>query len=148
MPACPPPGLPEGRRGARGGRPVSRRVVLADPDANPPVYPWRAAPGHLATRAQLHEMGLRPGRQGVQALLLWPSRRGGRPRVDGYRYAALYDKRLARPRIVMSERRAAALAAALSARKTCPRCGINRGYVPSRRLGACNDCAAGTGFAA
>ena len=46
-------------------------VVLADPDADPPLYPWRSAPGHLATRAQLRAMGLRPGRQGVQALVIW-----------------------------------------------------------------------------
>jgi hypothetical protein len=31
---------------------------------------------------------------------------------------------------------------------TCPQCGINRGYVPSRRLGACNDCAGQPGIAA
>jgi predicted nucleic acid-binding Zn ribbon protein len=42
----------------------------------------------------------------------------------------------------VSERRAAALAAALAARKTCPRCRVNRGYVPSRRIGVCNTCAA------
>lgn len=119
-----------------------RRLVLPDLDANPPMFPWRTAPGHLATRAQLRGMGLRPGRQGVQALVLWQSLRGGRPRVDGYRYAALYDVRLARPRIAMSERRAAALEAALAARRACPRCGVDRGYVPSRRLGACNVCAA------
>jgi hypothetical protein len=120
-------------------------VVLADPDANPPVYPWRGAPAHLATRAQLREMGLRPGRQGVQALVLWNSRRTGCPRVDGRRYAALYDTGRARPRIAMSPRRAAALEAALAARQTCPRCGVNRGYVPSRRLGTCNPCAAELG---
>jgi hypothetical protein len=62
---------------------VTRRVVVADPDASPPVYPWRGAPDHLATRAQLRSMGLRPGRQGVQALLLWRSRRGERPGIDG-----------------------------------------------------------------
>jgi hypothetical protein len=117
------------------------RVVRADPDASPPVYPWRGAPDHLATRAQLHAIGLRPGRQGVQALLLWASRRGGRPRIDGYRYACLYDIGRARPRIAMSARRAAALAAALAARQTCPRCRVNRGYVPSTRLGVCNTCA-------
>jgi hypothetical protein len=125
---------------------VSRTaVVLADPDANPPLYPWRGAPEHLATRAQLRAMGLRPGRQGVQALLLWPSRRGGRPRVDGLRFAELFDTRLARPRITVSERHAAALAAALAARMTCPACGIDRGYVPSVRLGKCNVCAAAAG---
>jgi hypothetical protein len=90
-------------------------------------------------------MGLRPGRQGVQAIVLWNSRRGGRPRVDGRRYAELFDADRARPRIAMTARRAASLEAALAARKTCPRCGVNRGYVPSRRAGMCNECAAGLG---
>ena len=119
--------------------------MLADPAANPPLYPWRAAPAHLATRAQLRAMGLRPGRQGVQALLVWNSRRGGRPRVDGRRYAQLYEIGRARPRITVSDRRAAALTAALAARRTCPGCGVDRGYVPSARLGKCNDCAAASG---
>jgi hypothetical protein len=121
---------------------MSRRIVIADLDADPPVYPWRGAPSHLATRSQLREMGLRPGRQAVQALVVWNSRRGGRPRIDGRRYAALYDVARSRPRIAVSERRAAALAAALAARMTCPGCGVNRGYVPSSRTGVCNDCAA------
>jgi hypothetical protein len=115
--------------------------MLPDLDADPPLYPWRGAPGHLATRGQLRAMGLRPGRQGVQALLLWPSRRGGRPRVDGLRFAELFDTRLARPRLAVSERHAAAAAAALAARMTCPACGVNRGYVPSARIGKCNVCA-------
>lgn len=123
------------------------RPVQADPDASPPVYRWGSAPRHLATRAQLRAAGLRPGRQGVQALLLWPGR-GGRPAIDGYRYAELYDTGQARPAIKMSARRARALRRALDARMTCPRCGINRGYVPSRRLGVCNDCAADLGIAA
>jgi hypothetical protein len=121
-----------------------RQIVFTDPDASPPVYPWGGAPGHLATRAQLAGRGLRPGRQGVQALLLWPSRRGGRPRIDGYRYAELYDIGRARPRIAMSERRAAALAA----RRRCPRCRTDRGYVPSTRIGMCNTCADAPGLAA
>lgn len=120
-------------------------LVLADLGANPPLYPWRTAPGHLATRSQLRWMGLRPGRQGVQALVVWRSRRGGRPRIDGLRYAELFDVARARPRVTVTPARAAALEAALAARKTCPACGINRGYVPSGRLGRCNDCAAEPG---
>jgi hypothetical protein len=92
-------------------------------------------------------MGLRPGRQGVQALVIWNSRRGGRPRIDGRRYAELFDVGRARPRIAMTGRRADALAAALAARMTCPDCGLNRGYVPSARLGKCNDCADAPGTA-
>jgi hypothetical protein len=34
------------------------------------------------------------------------------------------------------------------ARKTCPECGITRSYVPSARLGACNQCAGSPGTAA
>jgi hypothetical protein len=124
---------------------VSTRLMVPDLDANPPLYPWRGAPDGLATRAQLRAMGLRPGRQGVQALVVWPSRRGGRPRVDGLRYAELFAVDRARPRITVTSARAAALGAALAARMTCPACGVNRGYVPSARLGKCNDCAAASG---
>jgi hypothetical protein len=59
-----------------------RRLVTADPDACPPVYPWRGAPAHLATRAQLAAAGLRPGRQDVQALVLWASRCGWHGRAS------------------------------------------------------------------
>lgn len=124
---------------------MSPRLLLPDLDAVPPLYPWRGAPGHLATRAQLRTMGLRPGRQGVQALVVWQSRRIGRPRVDGLRYAELFDVALARPRIAVTSARATALEAALAARMTCPACGVNRGYVPSARLGKCNDCAGASG---
>jgi hypothetical protein len=124
---------------------VNRRAILPDLDASPPTYPWGTAPENLATRGQLRAFGLRPGRQGVQALLLWPSRRGGRPRVDGLRFAELFDTGLARPRLTLSRAHAAAVAAATAARMTCPSCGVNRGYVPSRRLGCCNDCAAAGG---
>jgi hypothetical protein len=124
-----------------------RRVVLSDPDASPPVYPWGSAPDRLATRAQLKKLGLRPGRQGVQALVMWYGR-GGRPTIDGCRYAEMYDVTIARPRIAVSARRARSLQNALAARMTCPRCGVNRGYVPSRRLGVCNVCADLLGLAA
>jgi hypothetical protein len=119
--------------------------MVPDLDATPPLYPWRTAPEHLATRAQLRALGLRPGRQGVQALVVWQSRRGGRPRVDGLRYAELFDIGRARPRITVTSARAAALEAAMAARRTCSSCGTDRGYVPSARLGKCNDCAAAAG---
>ena len=124
---------------------MNLRAVLPDLDASPPTYPWGIAPENLATRSQLRAMGLRPGRQGVQALVVWHSRRGGRPRDGGLRYARLYDVTRARPRTAMTTARAAALEAALAARKTCKACGVNRGYVPSARLGCCNDCAAAPG---
>lgn len=129
---------------------MSRRstVVLADPDAYPPVYPWGSAPDYLFTRGQLHGLGLRPGRQGVQGLVLWNSARGGRPRIDGRRYAELFDIRRAWCGIQMTPGRARALKRALDARMTCPQCQVNRGYVPSRRLGVCNECAADLRIAA
>ncbi len=99
---------------------MTRRVVIADPGASPPVYPWRGAPEHLAARTRLRAMGLRPGRQGVRALAVWNSRRGGRPRVGGHRYADVSGAGHARPRIAMTS----ALPAALAARMTCPDCGI------------------------
>ncbi len=122
--------------------------MLADPDASPPAYPWGSAPDYLFTRGQLHALGLRPGRQPVQGLVLWNSRRGGRPRIDGHRYAELFDIRLAWRGIQMTPGRARALKRALDARMTCPRCHLNRGYVPSQRLGVCNVCAAELGIAA
>jgi hypothetical protein len=123
--------------------------VVTDLDADPPVWPWRMAPPQLVTRAQLRGAGLRPGRQPVAGLLLWPSRRGGRPRTaDGFRYAYLYRVDLARPRLRLSAAHAAAAAKATAARRICPECGFDPGYQPSKRLGCCNDCAEALGAAA
>jgi len=117
------------------------RVVFAELDADPPLYPWRQAPPHLLTRSQLKTAGLRPGRRPA-GMLAWASRRGGRPRTpEGWRYAWLYDARLARPRRPATPRQLAAIARALAARRRCPACGRDPGYVPSARLGCCNDCA-------
>jgi len=127
----------------RGSGERSRsRLVLSRPDADPPMYAWGAAPKHLRTRAQLRAAGLRPGRQGVQALLIWNSR-AARPKLaDGTRFAYLYDQRRARPRLQVSAAHAAAAAKATAARRLCSGCGVDRGYQPSTRLGCCNDCAA------
>jgi hypothetical protein len=106
------------------------------------LYPWRAAPWYLRTRAQLRAEGLRPGRQGVQALLVWHGR-AGRPTLDdGARFAYLYDIRLARPRLQVTAAHAAAAAAATAARRVCRECGNDRGYQPSAMLGHCNVCEA------
>ena len=99
-----------------------------------PTYPWRMAPPHLATRRQLAAMGLRPGGQQVVAQVLWRRRRG-------LGVAYLYDTRRALPKRTPTAAQRAALAKALAARRTCPRCGIDRGYVLPRRLGCCLDCA-------
>jgi hypothetical protein len=80
--------------------------------------------------------------------VLWSSRRVGRPRIDGYRFAVLYDIGSARPRLPVSPARARALAAALAARQTCPECQTRQTYVLSTRLGVCNSCADAQAFAA
>ncbi|MFC4906614.1 RRQRL motif-containing zinc-binding protein [Actinomadura gamaensis] len=101
-----------------------------------PTYPWRMAPGHLLTRRQLAARGLRPGGQAVVAQVMWHS---GRTR--GVREAYLYDARLALPKRTASPRQRAALGKAMAARRTCPECRIDVGYVIPRSLGVCLDCA-------
>lgn len=103
-----------------------------------PTYPWKMAPPHLLTLRQLTAEGLRPGGQGVQAQVLWRSRRHGAP---GVRAAYLYDVRFALPKRTASPRQRAALAKANQARRTCPECIRDVGYVLPRHLGICLDCA-------
>ncbi|OPG04057.1 RRQRL motif-containing zinc-binding protein [Microbispora sp. GKU 823] len=103
-----------------------------------PTYPWRMAPAHLLTRRQLTAAGLRPGGQGVQAQILWASRRHGAP---GVRAAYLYDMRFALPKRAATPAQREALAKANAARRTCPDCGRDAGYVLPRHLGTCLDCA-------
>ncbi|WP_424213568.1 RRQRL motif-containing zinc-binding protein [Streptomyces sp. BI20] len=100
-----------------------------------PVYPWRCAPTGLATRRQLRKLGLRPGGQDVVATLERRRRRGRDPLV-----AHLYRVDLARPVRPMTARRWGALALAMLARRTCPACGIDRGYCIPRSLGTCVPC--------
>lgn len=102
-----------------------------------PTYPWRLAPAHLATYRQLAARGLRPAGQGVQAQILWRSRRAR----GGIRAAYLYDIRLALPKRTPTEAQRAALAKALKARRICPRCHTDAGYVIPTRIGACLNCA-------
>lgn len=102
-----------------------------------PTYPWRQAPAHYATRRQLAAAGLRPGGQGVQAQILWRSRRSR----TGVRVAYLYDTRRALPKRIPTEAQRAALAKAMAARRTCPRCRRDAGYVLPTRIGACLTCA-------
>lgn len=110
-----------------------------------PTYPWRMAPPHLLTRRQLTAAGLRPGGQGVQAQILWRSKRYGAP---GIRAAYLYDTRFALPKRTATPAQLEALAKALAARRTCPACGRDAGYVLPRHLGTCLDCADVSGVAA
>ncbi|MFF4765025.1 RRQRL motif-containing zinc-binding protein [Streptomyces sp. NPDC001255] len=107
-----------------------------------PVYRWKLAPEGLATRRQLRALGLRPGGQPVAAQLERPRRRRG-PLV-----AYLYRVALARPVRPMTPGRARALAKANQARRTCPVCGRDAGYVLPAHLGTCVPCADATEAAA
>ncbi|MFI0166751.1 RRQRL motif-containing zinc-binding protein [Streptomyces sp. NPDC017095] len=100
-----------------------------------PVYPWRLAPDGLATLRQLRAAGLRPGGQDVAAQLERPRRRRG-PLV-----AYLYRIDQAKPVRPMTPAKWAALERANTARRTCPECRRDAGYVIPAALGACVACA-------
>lgn len=97
-----------------------------------PTYRYRLAPDGLMTRRQLRARGLRPGGQEPVGQIIW--RRG-------QRIAYLYRLDRARPVRPMTEGRARALAAAMRARRTCPVCSLDRGYVLPTRYGTCLPCA-------
>lgn len=103
--------------------------------ASLPVYRWRLAPDGYATRRQLRAHGLRPGGQDVAAQLERPRRRRG-PLV-----AYLYRVDLAKPVRPMTPARWAALDKANAARRTCPACRRDAGYVIPTALGTCTSCA-------
>lgn len=108
-----------------------------DPDGRRfgiPTYPWRMAPDGLATRRQLAALGLRPGGQPVTAQVMWRGR--GRIRV-----AYLYLIALAKPKRQPTPAQLAALGRAMAARRTCPECGTDPGYVLPTRFGVCLPCA-------
>ncbi|MGV9645562.1 RRQRL motif-containing zinc-binding protein [Streptomyces sp. NPDC003514] len=96
-----------------------------------PVYRWRLAPDGYATRRQLRALRLRPGGQDVAAQL---ERRG--PLV-----AYLYRVDQAVPVRPMTAARWAALAKANAARRRCPACRRDAGYVIPASLGTCTPCA-------
>ncbi|MFJ2026327.1 RRQRL motif-containing zinc-binding protein [Streptomyces sp. NPDC087897] len=98
------------------------------------VYRWRLAPDGLATRRQLRTMGLRPGGQDVAAEVHRPRRR--KPPLVAY----LYRVDHAKPVRPMTPARATALAAAMTARRTCPNCLTDVGYCIPRSLGMCVPC--------
>lgn len=100
-----------------------------------PTYRYRLAPDGLATRRQLRAAGLRPGGHDPVAQIIW--RRGRR-------FALLYRVDLARPVRPMTPGRARALAAAMQARRTCPTCSRDAGYVIPRSLGCCWPCHSAT----
>ncbi|MBV1941030.1 hypothetical protein KUF83_31370 [Streptomyces sp. BV286] len=101
-----------------------------------PTYPWRLAPDEgLATRRQLRAKGLRPGGQPIQAQVMRVNRRRGTVRV-----AYLYREDLAKPVRPMTSRKWGALALAMLARRTCPRCRLDAGYCIPTSLGMCGTC--------
>ncbi|MFD8834245.1 RRQRL motif-containing zinc-binding protein [Streptomyces griseofuscus] len=100
-----------------------------------PVYRWRLAPDGYATRRQLRALGLRPGGQDVVAQIERSRRRRG-PLV-----AYLYSIDLAKPVRPMTSAKWAALAKANRARRLCPRCHNDAGYVIPAELGMCVPCA-------
>jgi hypothetical protein len=102
-----------------------------------PTYPWRLAPDGYATRRQLRAKGLRPGGQPVAAQIMRRSRR----RKTGCAVAFLYRIDLALPVRPMTPAKWAALAAAMLARRTCPSCRRDAGYVIPGSLGMCVPCA-------
>ncbi|MFJ8363066.1 RRQRL motif-containing zinc-binding protein [Streptomyces sp. NPDC093984] len=99
------------------------------------VFRWRLAPDGYATRRQLRACGLSPGGQDVAAQLERPRRRRG-PLV-----AYLYRIDLAKPVRHMTDAKWAALAKANQARRTCPQCRRDAGYVIPPTLGTCVPCA-------
>lgn len=103
--------------------------------ATVPVYPWRLAPDGLATRRQLRAMGLRPGGQDVAGQIERPRRRRG-PLV-----AYLYEIERAKPVRPMTPAKWAALDRANAARRICPQCRTDVGYVIPAELGVCVPCA-------
>jgi hypothetical protein len=95
------------------------------------AFKFRLAPAGLATRRQLSACGLRPGGAQPVASLSW--RRGRR-------IAYLYDVTAAVPKRPMTPAKWTALDQAMRARRTCPDCGADAGYVIPTRYGRCVDC--------
>jgi hypothetical protein len=112
------------------------RSAYLDPDGTRygiPTYPWRTAPDGLATRRQLAAAGLRPGGQTVTAQVMW-----GRTSRPGVAYLFRLD--LAKPKRTPTAAQLAALGKATAARRHCPACGRDAGYVIPRSLGTCVPC--------
>ena len=101
-----------------------------------PTYPWRLAPDGLATRRQLRSQGLRPGGQPIAAQVMRVNRRAG-----GVRVSYLYRIDRAKPVRPMTSRKWGALALAMHARRTCPKCRVTYSYCMPTSLGMCVLCA-------
>ncbi|MFA3838629.1 RRQRL motif-containing zinc-binding protein [Streptomyces aureus] len=101
-----------------------------------PTFPWRFAPDGYATRRQLRALGLRPGGQPIAAQTMRRNRRRG-----GVQVAFLYEIDRAKPVRPMTSRKWGALALAMLARRTCPKCELDAGYCIPTSLGMCVPCA-------
>ncbi|MGW6360537.1 RRQRL motif-containing zinc-binding protein [Streptomyces sp. NPDC055092] len=101
-----------------------------------PTFPWRFAPNGYATRRQLRALGLRPGGQPIAAQTMRLNRRRG-----GVQVAYLYEIDRAKPVRPMTSRKWGALALAMLARRTCPKCRLDAGYCIPTSLGMCIPCA-------
>ena len=97
-----------------------------------PTYPYRMAPTGLATTRQLKAQGLRPGRQPIAAQIMWRK---------GKRVAHLYRIDAAQPKLPPTQAQLAALAKAMTRRRTCPTCDQVKNYCIPGRYGECLDCA-------
>lgn len=97
-----------------------------------PTYHWTMAPPNLATRRQLSAMGLRPGGQLPVAQI---RRRG----LIGY----LYDVDHAKPKLVLTPAKLAAVWKAALSRRRCGECAAQLDYIPQQgapTYGRCWDC--------
>jgi hypothetical protein len=101
-------------------------------EAGLPTCWWNRAPVGLATRRQLRELGLAPGGHPPVAALR--RRPGGYLRAWLYRLDRAVLKRVASPAVL------AALAAAMTTRRTCPTCRRDTGCCIPRSLGQCWQC--------
>ncbi|WSS24405.1 hypothetical protein OG519_16090 [Streptomyces sp. NBC_01190] len=90
------------------------------------------------TRAQLRQHGLSAAGAEVVAEIHWRSRKARH--CGGWRIAYLYDPATARPVQPMTPGRWRSHAAMMRARRTCPTCRMDRGYVIPTSLGECWPC--------
>lgn len=97
-----------------------------------PAWSWRGAPRGLLTRRQMRAEGLAPGGAGPVGLVV--CRRG-------QRWAHLWDRADLVSKRAASPAQMVALGRALAARRWCPSCRRDVGYVVPTSLGECVDCA-------
>jgi hypothetical protein len=101
-----------------------------------PLLPYGWAPKHLlATVRQLKKLGLRPGGQDPVAVMWGYSRAGGCKW-----FASLYLIANAKPMLAMTPRKWMSLEKANLARRLCPTCGRDRGYIIPPTFGQCFVC--------